>query len=64
MTPTSIAQGMHFEHLNGSGYINLSEPEASLLLDVAAIGPSYLPGHGHADRFPLKCRYTAPGVRK
>ena len=49
VTPTSIAQGMHLEHLNGSGYINLSEPEASLLLDVAAIGPSYLPGHGHAD---------------
>lgn len=32
-----------------TGYIRLQKGKASLLLDVAPIGPSYLPGHAHAD---------------
>lgn len=32
-----------------SGYIRLSAPQAVALLDVAPIGPDYLPGHAHAD---------------
>jgi uncharacterized heparinase superfamily protein len=36
-------------HLAASGYIRLEQPSAVLLIDVAEIGPSYLPGHGHAD---------------
>ena len=37
------------EHLPESGYIRLQCGEAVLLIDVAAIGPDYLPGHAHAD---------------
>lgn len=32
-----------------SGYIRLTTPQAVALLDVAPIGPDYLPGHAHAD---------------
>lgn len=36
-------------HLSASGYVRLSLGSAVALLDVAPIGPDYLPGHGHAD---------------
>jgi len=36
-------------YLEASGYIRLQHDAAVALLDVAPIGPSYLPGHGHAD---------------
>lgn len=35
--------------LGSSGYIRLDDASAVALLDVAPIGPDYLPGHGHAD---------------
>lgn len=36
-------------HLAESGYVRLESLDAVLLIDVARIGPDYLPGHGHAD---------------
>jgi uncharacterized heparinase superfamily protein len=36
-------------HLKESGYIRLVNSPAVALLDVAPIGPDYLPGHAHAD---------------
>jgi uncharacterized heparinase superfamily protein len=36
-------------HLWASGYVRLEVPNATAILDVAAIGPDYLPGHAHAD---------------
>lgn len=36
-------------HLGSSGYVRLENATAVLLLDAAEIGPSYLPGHAHAD---------------
>ena len=36
-------------HLADSGYIRLSFRNVLALLDVAPIGPDYLPGHAHAD---------------
>jgi uncharacterized heparinase superfamily protein len=36
-------------HFPDSGYIRLESKTAVALLDVAPIGPDYLPGHGHAD---------------
>ena len=36
-------------HFPDSGYIRLSGESAVALLDVAPLGPDYLPGHGHAD---------------
>ena len=35
--------------LTESGYLRLQLGSALALLDVAAIGPDYLPGHAHAD---------------
>lgn len=36
-------------HLRESGYVRLSYGSAVALIDVAPIGPDYLPGHAHAD---------------
>tara|TARA_Y100000389_G_C17442528_1_gene509493 strand:- start:1438 stop:2277 length:840 start_codon:yes stop_codon:yes gene_type:complete len=36
-------------HLQDSGYVRLTSNNAVVLLDVAPIGPDYLPGHAHAD---------------
>lgn len=35
--------------LDASGYIRVSMGDAVLLIDVAPVGPDYLPGHAHAD---------------
>lgn len=37
------------EHLHDSGYVRLQSANAVALLDVARVGPDYLPGHAHAD---------------
>lgn len=37
------------KYLDDSGYVRLECEEAVVLLDVAPIGPDYLPGHAHAD---------------
>ncbi|GGW58907.1 heparinase II/III family protein [Alishewanella tabrizica] len=37
-----------------SGYSRVSMPEHTLLLDHAAVGPDYLPGHAHADTLSLE----------
>ena len=36
-------------HFPESGYVRLEQDSAVALLDVAPIGPDYLPGHAHAD---------------
>lgn len=41
--PTPVT---HFRH---SGYLRLERHPAVALLDVAPVGPDYLPGHAHAD---------------
>jgi len=42
------------KHLEQSGYVRLSDSDAVLLLDLAPIGPDYLPGHAHADTLSLE----------
>ncbi|WP_313950202.1 alginate lyase family protein [Accumulibacter sp.] len=42
----SSAGCMHFVD---SGYVRLEQGEAVAFLDVAKVGPDYLPGHAHAD---------------
>jgi uncharacterized heparinase superfamily protein len=41
--------GLRLTQWADSGYIRLEGAEAVALLDVAPIGPDYLPGHAHAD---------------
>jgi len=36
-------------HLADSGFLRADVPGAALIMDVAPIGPDYLPGHAHAD---------------
>lgn len=37
------------KHFADSGYVRLQANEAAAFLDVAPVGPDYLPGHAHAD---------------
>ncbi len=46
--PTA-ASGLHLTHLAQTGYIRADAPDAVLLIDVALIGPDYVPAHAHAD---------------
>ncbi len=41
--------GSDVQWLNASGYARISSGDATALLDLAPIGPDYLPGHAHAD---------------
>ena len=49
----SLAQPGHTQmgvtHLAQSGYVRVAQNEMVAILDVAPIGPDYLPGHAHAD---------------
>jgi uncharacterized heparinase superfamily protein len=40
--------------LSASGYIRLRSGPFAVIFDTAEIGPSYLPGHGHADVLSLE----------
>lgn len=40
---------ININHFKDSGYIRITSSNAVALLDVAPIGPDYLPGHAHAD---------------
>ena len=44
---TEPGEGVH--HLVASGYVRVQQSGAVAILDVAPIGPDYLPGHAHAD---------------
>ena len=44
---TEPGEGTH--HLVASGYMRVQQSGAVAILDVAPIGPDYLPGHAHAD---------------
>lgn len=45
----SIVKNISYDHLRESGYISVKSKDMCLIIDVASIGPDYLPGHGHAD---------------
>lgn len=44
-------------HLKESGYIKLVKGQQSALLDVAKVGPDYIPGHAHADTLSFEWNY-------
>lgn len=47
--PPSELRTVGVTHLANSGYVRIERGGAIALLDVAPVGPSYLPGHAHAD---------------
>jgi uncharacterized heparinase superfamily protein len=50
------------EELADSGYVRLSHGTAVALLDVARVGPDYLPGHAHADTLSFELSVGAQRV--
>jgi uncharacterized heparinase superfamily protein len=48
-SPCNDRSSLHLSHWVNSGYIRFECASAAALLDVAPIGPDYLPGHAHAD---------------
>ena len=46
---SQVSHHIAIKHLKDSGYIRLASKKAIALLDVAPVGPDYLPGHAHAD---------------
>ncbi len=50
------------KHLVDSGYLRLELGTATLLADLARIGPDYLPGHAHADTLSFELSYGAQRV--
>ena len=48
LSPVLVPDG-RVVRLGESGYLRLADREAVVLVDVAPIGPDYLPGHAHAD---------------
>lgn len=47
--PLASEQRKPCKHFTDSGYLRFEQNNAVALLDVARIGPDYLPGHAHAD---------------
>ncbi len=52
--PSSINSSPAVEHLSDSGYVRVHKGSALMLVDVAPLGPDYLPAHGHADTFSFE----------
>ncbi|WP_305463965.1 heparinase II/III family protein [Photobacterium leiognathi] len=40
---------LNYTYLNDSGYVVVESEKIKAILDLAKIGPDYIPGHGHAD---------------
>jgi uncharacterized heparinase superfamily protein len=51
------ALGDGFHRLPASGYIRLKSGDLTGILDLAAIGPDYLPGHAHADTLSFELSF-------
>jgi uncharacterized heparinase superfamily protein len=49
VTAVSDITASSLTRLQDSGYIKGAVGDAALFIDVAPVGPDYLPGHGHAD---------------
>ncbi len=52
--PFSPKKDKPLQQLKASGYIRMESGPLCAIFDVAEIGPSYLPGHGHADVLSLE----------
>lgn len=48
--------------LEASGYVRLAQGEAVAILDMAPVGPDYLPGHAHADTLSFELSVGAERI--
>ena len=60
--PPLPAQPDGVRHFPDSGYIRVQRGDLVALLDVAPIGPDYLPGHAHADTLCFECSWWGERV--
>ncbi len=49
-------------YLNNSGYVRIEDSALVAIIDIAPIGPDYMPGHAHADTFSFECSLFAEKV--
>lgn len=49
-------------HLSDSGYVRVQQGDLVALLDVAPLGPDYLPGHAHADTLSFEMSLSSRRV--
>ena len=54
---SSVKKKLSIKHNFDSGYIQLATDNVRFFLDVAPIGPDYLPGHGHADTLSFEMSF-------
>ncbi|EJE8558590.1 heparinase II/III family protein [Vibrio vulnificus] len=51
---TRFASDRKVFHLESSGYVVVQDQANKLIIDVAKVGPDYIPGHAHADTFSFE----------
>jgi uncharacterized heparinase superfamily protein len=59
--PVLTSESIDLYDLPQSGYVSVKSKDYSLIADLAAIGPDYIPGHGHADA--LSFEFSLAGQR-
>ncbi len=57
-----LASPVQLTHMRESGYVRVEMAGCVALLDVAAVGPDYLPGHAHADTLSFELSSGAQRV--
>ncbi|MFS1423628.1 heparinase II/III family protein [Shewanella sp. 10N.286.48.B5] len=59
---SKMKQEENVTYLKDSGYIKLVNGKESTILDVAKVGPDYIPGHAHADTLSFEWNYDKQRV--
>ena len=59
--PSMAAPGEGLHHMSQSGYVRVNLGDMAAILDVASVGPDYIPGHAHADT--LSFEFSLGGER-
>lgn len=49
-------------YLEASGYVRLQTDSTTVLVDIAAVGPDYQPGHAHADTLSFEMSHNAERI--
>jgi len=47
--PFHLPDAVGMSHLSESGYLRFTGSKSMIIIDLAKVGPDYLPGHAHAD---------------
>ncbi len=55
---TAEARPLDLTHLSETGYVRMERGPIVALIDVARIGPDYLPGHAHADTLSFELSFA------